>query len=391
MGYPVTHRASAPGTFPEPDPTSLQITLSNLIEKGDDIYVAVTSRDHTSGNPRITCTDSEPSIFFESGYTTTWNLIAESTDRKASLFWRKAGSNTAGKVITIGGAIGACSGGYSAYFNADSVPHTNLDVQNESSEGPTPPVPTGYLVHPPTNGGDPQFLGFIPDVRPFSMIVSIVFNVEGALSIGLQGCVSNPGGNMTARFESLRTGGGGCATRFVSDLHENSGLIWTGQFQWQQVFSGTRSIIFAIKSTCEVNPGAYSLVGASATLTLNHLTMPPVTTPIVSEFLKIAGATQSSTEWWNKVDENSGWHRADTQQRGAEAAFSAYKYAEIRSLLPDQMVIDGSTYSFMLIYESEGRCRVRYGNLEMGDSTVGANEADACGRAFLWLRDEGLI
>jgi len=248
----VAHRASAASASTNPT-TTWTVILSASIAAGDDLFVSVTSRDHTSGTARVTCTDDDAG-------GNTWTLISESSDRKASLFWKKATSATASKTVTIAGAVGSSSGGYSAYSGCDLTPYTNVSVEDNAS-------------------ADETHAGFTPDVAA-SMIALVVFNTGNDNAVTSPAC-TDPGA-LTNRFEKLSTGGTDCSNNFSSEL-QSGGPTATGSFTWAQTNGTTKSIVLAIKRALEgvltktldalTSSAAGAVeIGAAAAITLGAMT-----------------------------------------------------------------------------------------------------------------------
>jgi len=215
----VVHRASA--TFASTTGTTGgTIAVPAGVQAGDDLYVLVCSRDHTSVNALATCTDNDTG-------GNSWALLGNTSDRKALLFWKKATAATASKTVTIAGAIGSCTGGLSAFSGgADGDPTTNLAFEDNAS-------------------GNEAHAGFVP-ANANSMICFGVLNATNdTLSVTTLAC-TNPGDLEPELWSRLSTGGSDCYAIFTARA-QSGGPTATGNFTWAQTNSTTKSVAFAIK------------------------------------------------------------------------------------------------------------------------------------------------
>lgn len=213
------HRASA--TFASTTGTTGgTITVPASVQTGDDLYVLVCSRDHTSGNSLPTCTDNDAG-------GNTWTLLGNTSDRKALLFWKKATGSTASKTVTIAGAIGSCTGGMSAFSGgAAGDPTTNLAFEDNAS-------------------GNESHAGFTP-ANANSMVCFGVLNATNdTLSVTVLAC-TNPGSLEPELWSRLSSGGSDCYAIFTARA-QSGGPTATGDFTWSQTNSTTKSVAFAIK------------------------------------------------------------------------------------------------------------------------------------------------
>ncbi len=240
----VAHRASA---TPTGNPTtSFTVTIPASVLTDDDLYVFVCSRDHTAATAYPTVTDNDTG-------GNTWTRIAESTDRKATLWRKKATSGSASKTVTVSGCVGSASGGISAYSGgASGDPTTNIAVEDNAS-------------------GDESHAGFTPSFAD-SMICLAVFNTGNDNAVTVLAC-TNPGTLEPERFEKLSTGGSDCATIHGSAL-QSGGPTATGSFTWAQTNGTTKSIVFAIKPALIVSPGSVASAEAHGSTKIN-LTVSP--------------------------------------------------------------------------------------------------------------------
>lgn len=213
----VAHRASAASGSTNPT-TTFTVVLPSSVVAGDVCYVQVTSRDHTSGTAYPTVTDNDTG-------GNTWTRIAESTDRKATL-WRKfATSGTASKTVTVAGCVGSSSGGVAVYSGADqTTPNTTPTVEDNAS-------------------GNETHAEITPSVAD-AMICLGVFNTGNDNAVATEACTTP--GALTERWEKLSTGGSDCACVHASAL-QSGGPTATGAFTWAQTDGTTKSIVWAVQ------------------------------------------------------------------------------------------------------------------------------------------------
>lgn len=88
--------------------TNGTITIPAGILTNDDLYVLIESADHTIGTALCDVADNDTG-------GNTWTNLGASSDRKLQLFWKKATSGTAGKLITVAGGVGSIAGGMSGF------------------------------------------------------------------------------------------------------------------------------------------------------------------------------------------------------------------------------------------------------------------------------------
>jgi len=228
--------------------TSWSGVIPASVVANDLIYLPVTSRDHLAGTARVSVTDNDTG-------GNAWALLAESTDRKASIWWKRATSATAGKTVTVSGAVGSSSGVGKAFSggSTEATPHTNVVVETNAS-------------------GDESHAEFTP-TNPNSMVCCAVFNYANDNAV-----TTMAGGTIGAlsATEKLSTGGSDCACSFGHVL-QSGGPAATGTFTWAQVNGTTYSITWAIKPaaltqyTLTGDAGNYALTGAAAALKAGRL------------------------------------------------------------------------------------------------------------------------
>lgn len=213
-----THRASVASGTTNPT-TTFTVTIPASTATGDSLFCQVTSRDHTA-------VDAYPTVVDTDSGGNTWLKIGESTDRKATLWWKRATSATASKVITVAGCIGSCSGGVSVYQNAATsvTPYTNIVVEDNAS---------GNETHA---GFTPTYLG--------SAICLGVFNTANDNAVISESTVNF--GVMAKGWEKLSTGGldSACTHAFLDGTETPGG---TGAITWAQTDGTTKSITWAVR------------------------------------------------------------------------------------------------------------------------------------------------
>ena len=203
--------------------TTWTLTIPTSVVAGDELEVCAVSRDHTAGTALPTLTDDDTG-------GNTWTLQSNSTDRKA-LVWRKtATSGTAGKTVTLAGAVGSSCGGLIALVRtASGDPMTNLVLEDNAS-------------------GNETHAGFTPD-EDNSMVVVAVFNVanDNVVSDGTWATLG------VAEEEIVRaesTGGSDCGLDIYATLQPGT-ATGTGAFTWAQTNQVTVTISWAVKPSTE--------------------------------------------------------------------------------------------------------------------------------------------
>lgn len=216
--------------------TGGHIVIPSTASSGDDLIVAVTSRNHTSGNALPTVTDNDTG-------GNTFTLIQSSTDRKATLWWKKATANSASKTVTVAGCINSSAAGLSVYRNADPVyPFSNLTLSS--------------LVT-----ANPSIGGFTPDAAN-GMICGIVFNVTDSDTYSAMSC-TNPG-SLTSRFQIVSTGGVDAVAWHASELLTTASP--TGNFHWPMASNHSQYFMsFALLSSTTTVPSSTSTQNSDTT------------------------------------------------------------------------------------------------------------------------------
>lgn len=199
--------------------TSFTVGIPSQVLTDDLLFLAITSRDHTSGTARVSVTDND------SGGN-AWALMtgAESSDRKASIYWKRATGSTASKTVTVSGAVGSVSGVLKCFSGGDTsaTPFSNVVPESNAS-------------------GNETHAGFTPG-QADSMVCASVHNYANdnavtTLSFATLGA--------TTATEKLSTGGSDCGCTFGHVL-QSGAATGTGNLTWAQTDGTTHSITWAI-------------------------------------------------------------------------------------------------------------------------------------------------
>lgn len=215
FGWTVLVGSSGGGTI---GPLSRQILIPLSVLDGQQMLVGVISTGHSASDPYPTVVDTDVA-------GDIWTRIGETeSNRRATLFWKKAGPNTAGKIITIGGGITSLAGVLGSYKDIDPLqPITNL---------------RGLFA-----GTNKTIAGFIPD-HTDSMIVIIILSMDNQAITDIA-CV-NPG-LLNKRFEDLSNVSSGCGA-VLADKAQFAGPVTTGPFTWTQVTTNNHVFTLALKA-----------------------------------------------------------------------------------------------------------------------------------------------
>lgn len=221
--------------------TSFTVTIDAAVVAGDVLFLAVTSRDST-GAGTLSVTDNDTG-------GNTWTKIGNSTDHKATLWWKRATSGTASKTVTVNNAVGSASGVLKAFSGAysDGDPFTNVTVETNAS-------------------ADETAAGITPTFAD-SMLCAAIFNYANDNAVT---SLSSANFGAFTTTEKLSTGGSDCATAFGHDL-VTSGA--SGNVTWAQTDGTTYSIVWAIRVqayTLTAAAGTFSYSGADAALSKGY-------------------------------------------------------------------------------------------------------------------------
>ncbi len=209
--------------------TSGTITVPTVYA-GEDLYVLAVSRDHTVGTNKYTCTDNDTE-------GNTWTEKVISSDRKSTLFWKKATSGTSAKTITISGTVGSVASGLSVFAGAASGdPTTNIVIEENIS-------------------GNEAHATFTPDFDDSFVCLGITNDAnDNAVTNGAAATL----GALTSQWARLNTGGSDCAATIWGKAQVGTKTA-TGGFTWSQSNGTTYSVSWAIK------PGVISLTTNACT------------------------------------------------------------------------------------------------------------------------------
>jgi hypothetical protein len=200
--------------------TSGNITVPATVVTGDPCLVWVTSRDST-GAGTLSVTDNDTG-------GNTWTKIANSTDHKATLWYKRATSGTAGKTVTVNNAVGSLSFVFKAFAGAIDTGNAYADITVETNIS-----------------GNETHAGFTPSV-PDAWVWLSVHNYNNDNAVTAAATATNPGTLNTSVAEKLSTGGSdsGC---HVAGKAQVGAAAATGNFTWAQTDGVTYSIVGIIK------------------------------------------------------------------------------------------------------------------------------------------------
>lgn len=222
----VTHVASA--TLPlGTETTGGTITIPAGTQEWDELEVLVISRNHHSGLAFVTCTDTDTG-------GELWVRRSVTGSRRGYLFRKKATAGTAGKTITIAGAVDSCAAGLSVYRGAWRG--------GDPTEAPTNELQLG---------ADPKLHAGIIPLDANAMICAAVFNHTSDVAVTLMACTTP--GALTTRFERLSTGGLRCGVHHAS-APQIGGPVATGDVTWAQTNNSNYSMVWTIRPEPIVAP-----------------------------------------------------------------------------------------------------------------------------------------
>lgn len=233
---------------------------------GHDLYVLVGSDGHTTSvaYPTVTDNDSGGNVFA---------LQGEVPARKGLLFWKKATSASASKLVTVAGMVDVGVGGLSVYSGALETGNPTTDVAGETN-----------------NAGSPSHTSFIPDYAN-SMICLGVFNYFSNGSVDAMAC-TNPGTLEPERFQYRNQAAGQAMVIHGSSL-QLSALGNTGTFTWTQSVETSRSIAWAIRPG---TPPSQVSLGSGTTISPVHTYASSGTYVIRLRVTDNLGASSTSTQ-----------------------------------------------------------------------------------------------
>lgn len=222
--------------------TSFTVGIPAQVLANDLLFLTITSRDHTAGTARVSVTDNDTG-------GNAWALMtgAESTDRKASVYWKRATSATASKTVTVSGAVGSSSGVLKCFSGGDTsaTPFSNVVVETNASANET------HAGFTPGQAGS-MVCASVHNYANDNAVTSLNFATLGA----------------TTATEKLSTGGSDCATAYGHAL-QTGAATGTGDLTWAQTDGTTYSITWAIiplalqNYTLTADPGSVALTGTA--------------------------------------------------------------------------------------------------------------------------------
>jgi hypothetical protein len=215
--------------------TGFTVSIPASVVAGDLCFLTVTSRDSVgAGSLGVTDNDTGGN---------TWTKFANSTDHKATVWWKRATAATASKTVTVAGAVGSSSGVLKCFEGGDSgaTPYSNVVVETNASGNETHATFTASQAD--------------------SMLCAAIFNYANDNAV-----TSLTSANLGAftTTEKLSTGGSDCACAF-GHLLDSGAASATGAITWAQTDGTTYSITWAIKPAL-VYSGTGILTAGPATL-----------------------------------------------------------------------------------------------------------------------------
>jgi hypothetical protein len=217
--------------------TGFTVAIPAQVLADDLCFLTLTSRDST-GAGTLSVTDNDTG-------GNAWAKIGNSTDHKATLWYKRATSGTASKTVTVANAVGSAAGVLKCFSGAstDATPYTNVVVETNASANET------HAGFTPTNAD--------------SMVCAAVFNTANdnavtSLSFATLGA--------TTAAEKLSTGGSDCGNIFGHAL-QSGAATGTGSLTWAQTDGATYSITWAIA------PLALTPIDGALSLALTDFTL----------------------------------------------------------------------------------------------------------------------
>lgn len=221
---------------PAGNPTTGFTLTIPAVSAGDICLLTLVSRGST-GLGSLAVTDDEGAG--------SWTIAVPNPDHKLTLWWKRASANTAGKTLTVAGAVNSCAGVLKCFSGviATDPPYTDVSTEenasaDETHAGITPSQADSMLCAVIANGANDN------------AVTSLSFATAGALSM----------------TEKLSTGGNDCACAF-GHLLQSGGPTATGNLTWSQVDGQTRSTIFTLKPSTSTIVEAEGSSSGGATVT----------------------------------------------------------------------------------------------------------------------------
>lgn len=219
--------------------TSCSVTVDAAVATDDVLFLTVTSRDST-GAGTLSVTDNDTG-------GNAWAKIGNSTDHKATLWYKRATSATAGKTVTVNNAVGSVSCVLKAFSGASkaTVPYANIAVEPNAS------ADESHASFTPS-GSDSMVCASVHNYNNDDAVTSLSFATLGALTT----------------TEKQSTGGSDCANIFGHKAQTGSAA--TGTLTWAQTDGTSYSITWTISP--EIAPavpvGTLSVTSVAASIAL---------------------------------------------------------------------------------------------------------------------------
>lgn len=226
--------------------TGFTVVIDAAVAANDLLFLALTSRDST-GAGTLAVTDNDTG-------GNAWAKIGNSTDHKATLWYKRATSATAGKTVTVANAVGSSTGVLKAFSGAatGATPYTNIVVETNASADET------HAGFTPTNANS-MVCASVHNYANDNAVTSLSFATLGA----------------TTMTEKLSTGGSDCATAFGHAI-QSGGPTATGNLTWAQTDGTTYSIVWAVSPlaltnyTLTADSGGVAITGTAANLEMGR-------------------------------------------------------------------------------------------------------------------------
>lgn len=225
--------------------TGFTVGIDSAVVAGDVGFITVASRDNISSALGPTISDNDTG-------GNAWAVLLQSSDGKATTWWKRATSGTANKTVTIASAVGSAAGVIKWFSGVDSsaTPYSNAVQESNAS-------------------ADETHAGFTPG-QANSMLCAAVINYSN--DNGVTSLAFATAGATTAT-EKLSTGGSDCGAIFGHVL-QSGGPSATGNLTWSQTDGTTYSHVWAIKPAANpvitADSGAVSITGTDAGLLYKH-------------------------------------------------------------------------------------------------------------------------
>lgn len=224
--------------------SSITVTIDAAVATNDLGFLTVTDRSAAAG--------SLPTISDNDTGGNTWAVLKQSSDGKATTWWKRATSGTASKTVTVSSLVG--TGGMSGVLkwfsgcSTEATPYTDVVEESNASGNET------HAGFTPTNA-DSMVCAAIFNYNNDNAVTSLSFATLGATTMTEN--LSNP-----ALFSDA-------ATAFGHKL-QTGGPTGTGSLTWSQTNGTTYSHTWAIKPvafpTITASGGTYTLTGTASNL-----------------------------------------------------------------------------------------------------------------------------